>query len=157
MSVRFQRILLPTDFSDLAACCEPYAFELAKTFDAQLHCLHVVDEAYQYWSTMGPESMPIGPPPAELLAMGRLRMERFASEHFGGLKRPAITEVTLGRPFAEIIAYARANSIELIVMATHGRGALVHMLLGSTTEKVVRKAPCAVLTVRPTGHQFVHP
>ena len=63
----------------------------------------------------------------------------------------------MGRPFAEIIAYARENEICLIVMGTHGRGALAHVLLGSTTEKVVRKAPCAVMTVRAPDHDFVMP
>ena len=63
----------------------------------------------------------------------------------------------VGRPFSEIIAYVRAQGIDLIVMATHGRGAIAQMLLGSTTEKVVRKAQCAVLTIRPDEHKFVMP
>lgn len=154
MSVRFDTILLPTDFSELAAAALPYARHLAESFRAQLHSLHVVDEAYQYWNTMGPESMPIGPPPEEFLAIGRARMEKFAAECLGGLNRPAVTAVLLGRPFSEIVNYAKTQSVNLIVMGTHGRGAIAHMLLGSTTEKVLRKAPCPVLTVRSGEHRF---
>jgi nucleotide-binding universal stress UspA family protein len=130
---------------------------MADVFGAQLHCLHVVDDAYQYWSAMGPESIPLGPPPEDLLDIGRSRMKRFAEEKLLGLKRDAVTQVTMGRPFAEIIAYARENKIDLIVMGTHGRGAIAHMLLGSTTEKVVRKSPCPVLTVCGTEDESESP
>ena len=62
-----------------------------------------------------------------------------------------------GVPFKEIISFARAGNYDLIVMGTHGRSGLKHALLGSVAEKVVRKAPCAVLTVRMPGHTFEHP
>jgi len=152
MSIRFKRILFPTDFSELALAALHHALDLAEAFDAEFHCLHVVDDAYQHWSAMGPESIPVGPPPDDLLELGRSRMEQFRSEHLGGMEQPAITHVAMGRPFAEILRYAREQAIDLIVMGTHGRGAIAHMLLGGTTEKVVRKAPCAVLTVRVAGH-----
>ena len=157
MSITFANILYPTDFSELARAALAHARDIADTFNAQLHCLHVVDEAYQYWSAMGPESVPVGPPPEDMIELARNRMEKFCAEHLTGLKREPITHVGMGRPFAEIIGYARANAVDLIVMATHGRGAIAHMLLGSTTEKVVRKAQCAVLTIRPGDHEFVMP
>jgi nucleotide-binding universal stress UspA family protein len=75
-------------------------------------------------------------------------MKQFQDEHLTDLKREPVTHVAVGRPFAEIVAYAADHEVQLIVLATHGRGAIAHMLLGSTTEKVLRKAPCAVLTVR---------
>ena len=62
-----------------------------------------------------------------------------------------------GNPFLEIIRYAKAHDIDLIVMGTHGRGPIAHMLLGSVAEKVVRKSPCPVLTVRDAQHEFVMP
>ncbi|MGB2986633.1 MAG: universal stress protein [Phycisphaerae bacterium] len=157
MSIQFKKILFPTDFSDLALAALRHATELAEAFDAEFYCLHVVDDAYQHWSAMGPESIPVGPPPDDLIELGRTRMEQFRDEHLADLKRPPIVHVAMGRPFAEIIGYARENEINLIVMGTHGRGAIAHMLLGSTTEKVVRKAPCAVLTVRAPDHDFVMP
>jgi nucleotide-binding universal stress UspA family protein len=61
----------------------------------------------------------------------------------------------MGNPYAEIVQYAEESGIDLIVVGTHGRGAFAHLLLGSVAEKVVRKAHCPVLTVRPAGHQFV--
>lgn len=155
--MKFEKILFPTDFSELSRAALRHARELVEAFDADLHCLHVVDDAYQYWSAMGPESIPVGPPPEDLLELARTRMDQFRNEHLAGLKKEPITHVTMGRPFAEIIAYARENEICLIVMGTHGRGALAHVLLGSTTEKVVRKAPCAVMTVRAPDHDFVMP
>ena len=157
MSLKIANILFPTDFSDLAQGALPFAREMTGSFQAQLHCLHVVDEAYQYWSAMGPESIPVGPPIDDMIDLATSRMAKFREEHLDGLDRPPTTHVASGRPFSEIIAYVRAQEIDLIVMATHGRGAFASMLLGSTTEKVVRKAPCAVLTIRPDEHKFVMP
>ncbi len=157
MSDLFEKILFPTDFSDLANTALGYALEIVGKYGAELHCLHVVDDAYQYWSAMGPESVPVGPPTEDLMALGRTRMKAFVDEHLSGLSRPAVTAVTMGRPFAEIIAHARAQDIDLIIMGTHGRGAIAHVLLGSTTEKVVRKACCAVLTVRGSEQKFTMP
>ena len=61
----------------------------------------------------------------------------------------------IGSPFLEIVSYAKAKDIDLIVMGTHGRGPIAHMLMGSVAEKVVRKAPCPVLTVRHPEHEFI--
>jgi nucleotide-binding universal stress UspA family protein len=62
-----------------------------------------------------------------------------------------------GPPFLAIVHYAKRESIDLIVMGTHGRGAMAHLLIGSVAENVVRKAPCPVLTVRHPQHEFVSP
>ena len=157
MAIRFQCILLPTDFSELAAHALPYARGLVEAFGARLHCLHVVDDACQYLSAVGPEGIPLGPPREEFVALGEKRMETFTAENLTDFDPPVVTTVRVGRPFAEIIGYARENEVDLIVMGTHGRGAIAHMLLGSTTEKVVRKSPCAVLTARAEGRDFVMP
>lgn len=157
MSVAYSRILFPTDFSEHSLHALDHALTITDHFSAELHCLYVVDEAYQYWSGLGPESIPLGPPPQELIDLGKSRMERFRTEKLHGLGCTPVTAVALGRPFAEIIQYAREHRVDLIVMSTHGRGAFAHMLLGSTTEKVVRKAPCAVLTIRAAEQTFVMP
>ncbi len=157
MSVRFSRILVPTDFSEMSKPPVAYAKSLAEAYKAQLHCLHVVDDAYQYWSAIGPESLPVGPPPEEMIALGRKRLEKFCAEFFSDVRPALISQVAYGRPFAEIIAYAREHEIDVIVMATHGRGAIAHVLLGSTTEKVVRKSPCPVLTIRTSDKPFEMP
>ena len=62
-----------------------------------------------------------------------------------------------GTPFLEVIRYAKDHDIDLVIVGTHGRTGLVHVLMGSVAEKIVRKAPCPVLAVRPEGHQFVMP
>jgi nucleotide-binding universal stress UspA family protein len=157
MSIQMNNILLTTDFSEFARPAIEFARDLADRFEAQLFCLHVVDDAYQYWSAIGPESLPLGPPPEEMLELGRTRLSRFCDEYLAGLRKPVIRHVAYGRPFAEIISFAKEKQVDLIVMGTHGRGAIAHVLLGSTTEKVVRKAPCAVLTVRTTDQPFVMP
>ena len=83
-------------------------------------------------------------------------MERVVREQgLGHLK--VHPEVLEGAPFAEIVRYAREKDVDLIVMGTHGHTGLAHVLVGSVTEKVVRKAPCPVLTVRHPEHEFVHP
>ncbi len=84
-------------------------------------------------------------------------MEKFAAEHLADAGFPVMTEVQMGRPFIEIIRYAREKKIDLIVLGTHGRSGLKHVLLGSVAERVVRKAPCPVLTIRHPEHEFVMP
>ena len=69
----------------------------------------------------------------------------------------AMTVIVAGNPFLEIVRYAKANAVDLIVMGTHGRGPIAHMLMGSVAEKVVRKSPCPVLTVRDAQHDFIMP
>jgi len=147
-------IVCPIDFSDVSAYAVDFARDLARPFGASLHLLHIVDEAYQYWMAVGPNSVPIGPPPEELVQAAREGMVNFVNKHFpAGEERP-VTHVELGRPFLEIIGYALKVSADLILIGTHGRSGLSHVLLGSVTEKVVRKAECPVLTIRPPGTQF---
>ena len=151
--IQLKRILLPSDFSELASESTKYACALAEQFNAELHMLYVHE------SIVVPE-----------YAMGidweRLTQEakKSAEMHLSELLDPAWAEersvviaTAEGPPFLEIIRYAKEHEIDLIVMATHGRSGLSHMLIGSVAEKVVRKAPCPVLTVRPKGHQFVMP
>ncbi len=71
--------------------------------------------------------------------------------------KPVIREVRVGAAFMEIIEYARFKEIDLLVIGTHGRSGLMHVLMGSVAERIVRKSPCPVLTVKPEGHQFVMP
>ena len=150
----FSRILLPTDFSEAGMPAVACACEIARRFGAELHCMHVVDDSYQYWSAMGPEPVIVGPVPQELVEAARVRLERYCAEYLQQLPKPVVSFVSLGSPFVEIVGYAKEQTIDLIVLGTHGRGVIAHALLGSTTEKVIRKAPCAVLTVRAASHQF---
>ncbi len=157
MAIKLGKILVPTDFSELSLQAVRYARELAATFSAQIHCLHVIDESFQYWSTMGPESAPVGPAVEDLRSLAEGHMQRFADEHLVGLDYVPVTAVITGNPWSDIVQYALENTIDLVVIATHGRGGLVHALLGGTTDRVVRKAGCPVLVVRETEHEFVGP
>ena len=147
-----ERILFPTDFSETARYAFEYARDLTTQFDAALHLLYVVpDPRSQDWA--GEASGIVIP---DLLATWRSDAEQRLEML---LPNGARTEraIRVGHAFVEIVQYARNNAIDLIVMGTHGRGAVKHMLLGSVAEKVVRKAPCPVLTVRKPGHAFEMP
>ena len=143
-----KRILCPTDFSELSRQALQFAVSFCESYRAELHVLHVVDEGYQYWMAVGPEGVPVGPAPEELLESAKSQMQEFESRHLAEVKPPVRTEVVFGRPFVEICNYAGQHSIDLVVIATHGRSALTSALLGSVTNRVVHRAPCPVLTVR---------
>jgi nucleotide-binding universal stress UspA family protein len=150
--IKLERILVPTDFSDCSKQAIKYACELAKRFGSELDLLHVV----QPLTT----NVSYGAPIPDAL----LHPEQPAEKELEAIAEPALEHVSqvercvrTGPPFLEIVRYARERDIDLIVMGTHGRTGLVHALIGSVAEKVVRKASCPVLTVRPEGHQFVMP
>lgn len=155
--IKFEKVLFPFDFSELSRHALRYACSFVETYEAELHVLHVLDEACQYWMAMGPNSIPVGPPPEELLAASKQEMVKFVQQHLADAAFPVKAEVRIGRPFMEIIRYAREHQIDLIVLGTHGRGAIKHALMGSVAERVVRKAPCPVLTIRHPEHEFVMP
>ncbi|MEX0703235.1 MAG: universal stress protein [Planctomycetales bacterium] len=154
--IRLARILLPTDFSDNSALALNYAAAFAEKFQAELHLLHVVQDLV----AMVPEPGLAFPPPGEYMN----ELKASAEQSLARLPDPAtaniasvVRVVRQGPPFVEIIRYAREQEIDLIVMGTHGHSGLAHVFLGSVAEKVVRKAPCPVLTIRSGEHQFVMP
>lgn len=152
----FRRILFPTDFSDYSLSALPYAIGLAEDYGAELHVLHVVptpDWAVQF-EQVAPVLEPSFFEDMEKAAAERLRA--LAAERVGDHLR-VTTAVRRGVAFLEIVHYAREQEIDLIVIATHGRSGLQHALFGSVAEKVVRKAPCPVLSIRPAGHEFTMP
>jgi len=154
--IALKRILLPTDFSESSENAAKYARELAEAFDATIHVLHVVEDPYVHgWAGEG--YIPDLPQFREGLA-------REANERLGKVFTVAERErfgiklaTKFGSPFVEIVRYAKTEGVDLIVMGTHGRGPVAHLLMGSVAEKVVRKAPCPVLTVRHPEHEFVMP
>jgi nucleotide-binding universal stress UspA family protein len=154
--IDLNRILIPTDFSKHSANALTYAAAFADKFGAELHLLHVVQELGIFIPDSVTGVPPVTPPVDVMTAAAREALEKAIREN--NLDRfKAVADVRAGAPFYEIIRYAKEKDIDLIVMGTHGRGGLVHVLLGSVTEKVVRKAPCPVLTVRHPEHEFVHP
>jgi nucleotide-binding universal stress UspA family protein len=131
------RILVPTDFSPPSDAALSYARLLARTFDASLYLLHVTGA-----HTRSPRTAMNYPNPVSA-ALSELRDRLTAGEG-----SPDVTFVTIDAPdpAGQIVRTARSIDASLIVMGTHGRGGLARVLMGSVTEKVVRTAPCPVLT-----------
>ena len=142
---RCERILATTDLSPFAAQAVDYAHSLAETFGAELHVLHVVRDATQMAVEHGVTGV--------LEAGEGDEYDRWLAGLLGeqGTVR-RVEAVRLGDDIAATVAeYARKNDIDLIVTATHGRSGLRHLLMGSVAEHILRKAPCPVLVIRPTG------
>jgi universal stress protein A len=146
--IAIKKILVPTDFSECSDAAVQYGRAMAETFGATLHRLHVVQDPYtQPWAAEAFPA-PLGDMLAQWQAQARARLQELLPE---AARKDVMVAVQVGSPFQEIVRYAVEQAIDLIVIGTHGRGPIGHMLLGSVAEKVVRKAPCPVLTVREQG------
>jgi nucleotide-binding universal stress UspA family protein len=130
-----------------------YGRELAHTFGARLDVLHVVPNLAKYYAA---ETYTAAFPEIEegMEEAARREIERLLPDEDRRLGARAILR-TLQSPAAGITQYARDENIDLIVIGTHGRGAVAHLVMGSVAERVVRTAPCPVLTVRHPEHEFV--
>lgn len=138
-------IVVPTDFSELSRAALPWARRMAEQMQADIHVVYVVEEPHIYATLdMGP--VPI-PSVEELSRSAEKRMANFASAHLKGLGS-VTTKVLVGRPAEEVVRYARETSASLVIMTTHGYSGVKHVLLGSTTEAVLRHSACPVLSIR---------
>jgi len=136
-------IVFPTDFSQISASALPWVNDMAKGLGATVHCVYVVEEP-QIYSTLdlGPVALPTT---GELVESAEAQLREFVSSN---LDASTTGKVLVGRPSGQIVKYAEDCGAEMIVMTTHGHSGVKHMLLGSTTEDVLRHAPCPVLSVR---------
>ncbi len=146
--VEIRRILAPTDFSDHAAVAVRYACGLAERLGAELHLLNVIAEVVV---PPGPDPMlvPTLPPEyyRETEGEAATTLARLLDPSWGTPTRVE-RAVRWGEAVEEIDRYAAAQQIDLLVIATHGRSGLLHVLLGSVAERLVRESPCPVLTIR---------
>ena len=151
-----KKVLIATDFSDASEAAAQYAKLLAGAFGAQLHVLHVLEDlAAHAWTTeVYVAALPGVHEEMQRQAQERLDLVLTAEEQ---KRYSAAIVLRSGSPFVEVVRYAREEGVDLIVLGTHGRGAIAHMLLGSVAERVVRKAHCPVMTVRQPEHAFVMP
>jgi len=155
----FTKILAATDFSDDSNYALTYAEELARRFSAEILLVHV-DQP------LAPVMVSELSPGLDVGAMNRIAEEQrllalreldrtTARLRDAGLKSRSLLKV--GAPFLEIINAAHSEGADLIVLGTHGRSGLAHVLMGSVAERVVRKAHCPVLTIRHPDRTFKHP
>lgn len=139
-------IIFPTDFSDVSIAALPWAIDMASALDAKVECIYVVEEPQIYSSLdMGAVAIPTT---GELEESAKSRMQRFVAEHLGSAPGGASGSVAVGHAATEIVNAARELDAAMIVMTTHGYSGMKHVLLGSTTEDVLRHASCPVLSVR---------
>ena len=149
-----ERILCPVDFSDLSRKGLVYAASFAARYRARLYVLHVMDFSLLYGYSLESLGESANRVEADMEEVSRGKMQAFVTEGVRGVCEVE-REIRKGKPFVEIIRFARERDVDLIVLSTHGHGGLAHGLIGSTAERVVRKAPCPVLTVRAVEHEFV--
>ncbi len=153
----FKKILFCTDFSENSHYAFTYALNLAKTYKTKLMILHITPEPVH------PEQLSIYLPPERLeelkLSQKKELNEQLQKHYLDKMERFKDYQVMIktGEPFIEIIRTSKKEKADLIVMGTHGRTGLDHILFGSTAEKVVRKSTCPVLTVRLPGKKFTMP
>jgi nucleotide-binding universal stress UspA family protein len=145
--IEIRSILAPTDFSPHSERAVRYACGLAERLGAELHLVHVLSDVIP----AGPDPllMPVMPPEyyEENEERARETLGRLLDPAWGS-PRSVVTAVRWGSPVETIVAYAEDLRVDLLVIATHGRTGLSHVLLGSVAERIVREAPCPVLTIR---------
>jgi nucleotide-binding universal stress UspA family protein len=139
------KILVPIDFSDCSKKALQYALPLARQFGAQVTLLYVMPVNYFVGSEFGPVDFPL--PEQEWRQNCQKELQALADQAIG-TSLPVETLVRQGQAVNEVVSYAKEESVDLIVLSTHGRTGLRHVLVGSVTENVVRYASCPVLVVR---------
>ena len=146
METTINKVLVPIDFSDYSKSALRYAVNFAKSFNAEIILIYVVEPViYPPDFSMGQIAMPSINTEWDDRAKDELQ-KLAKSEIIGAVKVKTI--IKTGKPFVEIIETAKEENVDLIIIATHGHSGVEHILFGSTAEKVVRKAPCPVLTLR---------
>ncbi len=145
------RILAPTDFSEHSSHALQYAAGMARQFGAKLLLLHVVSS--DALVSISKAHVPPHPMDQVYEDLAQEIREQYTAHVAPQTRKTLEAEMLVlpGEPSQEILRAAKLKAVDLIVMATHGRTGLSHALMGSVTEKVVRKAPCPVLSIRPVG------
>ena len=157
MKPTITRILVPTDFSATSDAALDFAKMIAQTMGASLHLVHVFEDPFVTGAFAAETYVPMPPATREALitdATARLAHRLTPDER---VLFNATTEIITGVSAPTIVEYARDTNADLIVMGTHGRTGMAHLLLGSVAERVVRLSPCPVLTVHKDRTLAQHP
>jgi universal stress protein A len=151
--IALKRILVATDFSETADAALKYGRALARNFGATLHVLHVADD---FSARMGDTFLAVMPELVEDVAKdAKRRLSELVVDNDPNPLPVVPVVITASAPATAIVDYAKDEEIDLLVLGTQGRGAVAHLLMGSVAERVVRTAPCPVLTVRRPADDFV--
>lgn len=145
--MKVQRILFPTDFSDLSKTAETSACDYTNQFGAELHVLHVLPDLLLTMPQKAAGQLISRDILADVANSAEEEIQKIPSTAWAFGKK-VVRAVRVGPICDTISKYAKDNAIDLIVIGTHGRTGLPHVLLGSVAERVVQHAPCSVLTVR---------
>lgn len=137
-------LVFPTDFSEASRAALDWLKRMAEKFDATVHCVSCVQSPV----ILQPTSGPAYPTMEDLRGEAEKRLDDFVREHMSGFAHPVQRVILSGRPADEIVSYADEIDAEMIVMATRGHSGLAHIIIGSTTESVLRHAKCPVLSIR---------
>ena len=156
--IALTKILVATDFSEPSEAALAYGRELARSFGAALTVLHVVDDiASRAYGVDGGGLLTDPGVQRQFEADARHQVDAAISDEDRVQLKASGVLLVSNSPSSAIVTYAHESGINLIVMGTHGRGGLAHLLMGSVSERVVQTAPCPVLTVRHPEHEFVLP
>ena len=139
-------IVFPTDFSPRSKSAISWVQQMAEQLKAEVHCVYVVEEP-QIYATLDMGPVPI-PSIEELTNSARTRLDAYLRDNISALGMSATGKVLVGRPADEIVSYAGSQNARMVIMTTHGYSGVKHLLLGSTTEAVLRHAACPVLSIR---------
>ena len=150
---KLKRILVPIDFSDCSKKALRYALPFAQQHQASLILLYVVPKSYSAGEYGGIDYAQLE---ASMKEGSEQELAKLAMDEVSG-KVSTEALVRVGSPTEEIIEVARSLPADLIVISTHGRTGLKHLLLGSVAEHVVQRAPCPVFVVREREHEMLAP
>jgi nucleotide-binding universal stress UspA family protein len=155
--IALKHVLVATDFGEASAVALNYGRGLARTFGATLHVLHVLDDIESRAATMAAYGIDFPQMQKDMAAAAQRQLEALLSDEDREQLHARAVVITSTTPAQSIVQYARDAEVNLIVLGTHGRGAVAHFFVGSVAERVVRTASCPVLTVRESEREFVLP
>ena len=154
--IMLHSVLVATDFGETSGAALQYGRNLARAFGAKLHALHVAARVTPM-SAAEFDPANLADLQADIVGDAERQLNLLLTENDRTQLRAKAVAVVATSPAAAIIDYAKQTHVDIIVVGTHGRGGVSHLLMGSVAEHVVRNAPCPVLVVRPNEHEFILP
>jgi nucleotide-binding universal stress UspA family protein len=149
-------VLVATDFGETSKSALEYGRNLARAFGAKLHVLHVAARVAPM-SAAEFDSTNLADLQADIVEDASRQLNRLLTDNERTLLQTKAIALASTSPAATIVDYAKETHVDIIVVGTHGRSGISHLLMGSVAEHVVRNAPCPVLVVRPNEHEFILP